>query len=249
MLALAAAMPCWAQQPTSLSVTPAFASPSVSEASAGLSLDPALAQQLLRLTRDSAGAAWGGTAPAARIEVEVGQLDPRLSLAPCARIEPYLPAGVRLAGKTRMGLRCTLGAVRWNVYLPVTIKILARSLVASGPLPGGTVLRVHHLAEAEVDLAAQADPAISRPDAAMGRTLARALAAGEALRQGDLKVRSWFAVGDIVRVMTVGAGFAVSADGQALSPGLEGLPARVRTESGRIVTGTPTGERRMEVPL
>ena len=83
----------------------------------------------------------------------------------------------------------------------------------------------------------------------MGRTLARALAAGEALRQGDLKVRSWFAVGDIVRVMTVGAGFAVSAEGQALSPGLEGLPARVRTESGRIVTGTPTGERRMEVPL
>ncbi|HEY6513180.1 MAG TPA: hypothetical protein VI032_14435, partial [Burkholderiaceae bacterium] len=29
----------------------------------------------------------------ARIEVEVGSLDPRLKLAPCARITPHVPAG------------------------------------------------------------------------------------------------------------------------------------------------------------
>jgi len=198
----------------------------VGAAAAPSPIDAALTAQLQSLARESASTAW-----------------------PCARVEPYLPAGVRLAGRTRIGLRCTQGATRWNVYLPLTVRILARSLVASTALPAGTVLRVHHLAEAEVDLAASPDPAIAQTDAALGRTLARPLAAGDALRQGDLKSRSWFAAGDLVHVVAVGPGFSVSAEGQALGPGLEGQPARVRTESGRIVTGMPVGERRIEVPL
>ena len=47
--------------------------------------------------------------PAARVEIVVGQLDPRLHLAPCERIEPYLPTNVRLWGKSRIGLRCAQG--------------------------------------------------------------------------------------------------------------------------------------------
>ncbi|MBL0088385.1 MAG: flagellar basal body P-ring formation protein FlgA [Ideonella sp.] len=212
-------------------------------------LDAALTHQLQQLARESASTAWSSHSAPARVEVEVGQLDARLTLAPCARVEPYLPAGVRLAGRTRIGLRCTQGQTRWNVYLPLTVKIFARSLVASTALPAGTVLRVHHLAQAEVDLAASPDPAIAQADLALGRTLARPLSAGDALRQGDLKLRSWFAAGDLVRVVAVGPGFAVSAEGQALGPGVEGQAARVRTESGRIVTGMPTGDRRIEVPL
>ena len=50
-------------------------------------------------------------------------------------------------------------------------------------------------------------------------------------------------------VVAVGAGFAISAEGQALSPGLEGQSTRVRLEAGRIVVGMPVGERRIEVPL
>jgi len=221
----------------------------VGAAAAPSPIDAALTAQLQSLARESASTAWSSHSAPARVEVELGQLDSRLSLAPCARVEPYLPAGVRLAGRTRIGLRCTQGATRWNVYLPLTVRILARSLVASTALPAGTVLRVHHLAEAEVDLAASPDPAIAQTDAALGRTLARPLAAGDALRQGDLKSRSWFAAGDLVHVVAVGPGFSVSAEGQALGPGLEGQPARVRTESGRIVTGMPVGERRIEVPL
>ena len=41
-----------------------------------------------------------------RMEVQMGQLDSRLRLAACARVEPYLPAGSRLWGRTRLGLRC-----------------------------------------------------------------------------------------------------------------------------------------------
>lgn len=215
----------------------------------GSPVDAALAKQLQQMAQSAASTAWSGSAAPARVEVEVGQLDSRLSLAPCARIEPYLPQGARMAGHTRIGIRCLQGPTRWNVYLPLTVKIYARSLVAGTNLPAGTVLQAQHLAEAEVDLAASPDPAIARADNALGRTLARPLSHGDALRQGDLKARSWFAAGDTVRVVAVGAGFAISAEGQALSPGLEGQSTRVRTESGRIVVGMPVGERRIEVPL
>ena len=57
------------------------------------------------------------------------------------------------------------------------------------------------------------------------------------------------ALGDRVRVDARGAGFAVSAEGQALTPGLEGQIARVRTDNGRVLTGRPVADRQLEVKL
>jgi len=184
----------------------------------------------------------------ARVEVEVGSLDPRLKLAPCARITPYVPAGMRLWGRARMGLRCDEGA-RWSVFVSVTVKVFANAWSANQALPPGTVLEASHLQHSEVDLAAESSPVIRQPQAAIGRTLARGLQPGQALRETDLKPRQWFAAGDTVRVITVGSGFAVSADGQALSAGIDGQPARVRIEGGRVVSGRATAERRIEVTL
>jgi flagella basal body P-ring formation protein FlgA len=46
-----------------------------------------------------------GTAPL-RTEVEVGSLDSRLRLAPCEKVEAFMPPGSRLWGRSRIGLRC-----------------------------------------------------------------------------------------------------------------------------------------------
>ena len=204
-----------------------------------------LAQQVQQLTLEASRRAAGD----ARVEIAVGQLDPRLRLAPCERVQPYLPAGSKPWGKTRVGLRCVQGPTPWNVFLPVTVKVFARSLVAAGPLSAGTVLAAADLREAEVDLAAAPGAAIAQSAAAVGRTLARPLAAGDALRQTDLKVRQWFAAGDTVQLLAVGNGYSVSGEGQAMSPGLEGQAVRGRTESGRIVTGQAVGEHRVELSL
>jgi flagella basal body P-ring formation protein FlgA len=82
-----------------------------------------------------------------------------------------------------------------------------------------------------------------------GRTLGRALQPGQGLRATDLRQRQWFAAGDTVQVLARGNGFAVSGEAQALNPGIEGQPVRVRTESGRVLTGTPVADRRVEVLL
>lgn len=212
-------------------------------------LSTALAAEVQRLVAGAAAIVWGQAAQAPRVEVEVGRLDPRLRLAPCQQVVPYLPAGARPLGRTRVGLRCAQGAQAWNVSLPVVVRLWAPSLAAATALPAGTVLEARHLVTAEVDLAERADPAIAQAPAVLGRTLARGLSAGEALRRGDLKTRQHFAAGDLVRIVAVGPGYAVSSEGQALGPGLEGQTARVRTDSGRVVTGTVTGDRRVELAL
>lgn len=184
-----------------------------------------------------------------RFEVQVGALDPRLKLAACQRIEPYLPPGARLWGKARIGLRCAQGVKPWNVYLPVTVRVFGQALVAAAPLPAGATLREEDLRLAEVDIAEDNAPLVGNASLAVGRVLTRPLVAGRSLRQTDLKPRMWFAAGDSVKVLASGPGFSVAGSGQALTPGIEGQTARVRTDSGQVLTGTPVGTRVVELSL
>lgn len=209
------------------------------QAEAGTALD----QQVRDLALQGAR---GGTANR-RFEVVVGQLDPRLKLAPCDKVEPYLPTGATLWGRTRVALRCTAGPTRWNVYLPVTVKVFAPALVAASLLPAGAVLGAADLKIAEVDLADEASPALADPALPVGRVLAQPLKPGQSLRESHLKPRIWFAAGESVQVVSAGSGFSVLVEGQAITPGVEGQPARVRHESGRVLTGRPVGQNRMEL--
>ena len=211
---------------------------------AAATIDASLLDSVRALALGKAGEAHG-----ARVEVSIGQLDPRLRLAPCQSVEPYLPPGVRLWGKARIGLRCKAGPTPWNVYLPIVVKVFGRALVVPAGAPAGAVLSEADLAEAEVDLAEDFTPALVDPKLAVGRTLAQNLRPGQTLRQTHLKSRQWFVAGETVRVVATGAGFSLESEAQALSNGIEGQPARVRTESGRVLTGQPVGERRLEVGL
>jgi flagella basal body P-ring formation protein FlgA len=200
--------------------------------------------QLRQLTDQASAHMPAGT----RVEVEVGTLDPRLKLAACARITPYLPTGARLWGRTQVGLRCVEGA-RWNVFLPVTVKVYAKAWTVNQPLALGAVLAAEHLQLDEVDIAAEPSPVVHQVQAAIGRSLARALRPGQVLREADLKARQWFAAGDTVRIVSVGSGFSISAEGQALAPGIDGQAIKVRTEGGRVITGRAVATRRVEVLL
>lgn len=220
-------------------------------AAADSPLDAELRKALEGWTRERAQSAdpAAGSAGPWRLEVELGQLDPRLRLAPCARIEPYLPSGSRPWGRTRVGLRCAEGPTRWNVFLPVQVRVLAPAPVLREPLPAGTELAPEHLGEAEVDWAAQRQPPLLDPEQLIGRRLTRGLDVGAPLRAADLQRPLWFDAGDTVTVVALGPGYEVSAQGQALSRGLDGQSVRVRTAAGRVVTGTAVAERRVELPL
>lgn len=207
-------------------------------------LADALREEVLELVRTRV---VGPSTP--RVEVTLGQLDPRLRLAPCERVEPYIPQGTRLWGRARVGLRCTQGATHWNVYLPVTVDVFGPGLVAARPLPAGHVIAQADLRPAEINLGEHRSPAIGEAAVAVGRTLAQALPAGESLRQAALKSRQWFAPGDTVKVRALGDGFAITGSGQALAAGMEGQTVRIRTDSGKVVTGQPVDEGVVEITL
>lgn len=199
----------------------------------------------LELARSTAAA----RAPAgARVQATAGPIDPRLQLAPCAHTEVHLPRGTPVWGRTRVGLRCTQGAVAWNVFLPIEVQVLAPAQATTTALPAGARLGAAELTALEVDWGAGGAP-FSTAAELVGRTLARPVPAGHALRAADLQSRQWFSVGDAVRIRAHGAGFAISGEGLAVTNGIEGQPARVRTEQGRILSGVPTGEKRIDVSL
>ncbi len=212
----------------------------------GTPLPPEAVAQALALATQAAQAL---APPAARVLATPGALDPRLQLAACGRVEPWLSAGQPAWGRTRVGLRCVQGPTAWSVMLPVTVQVWAPAVVLGSALPAGASLDASMLHLAEVDWGAASTKPFDSTDALAGRVLARPGLPGQTLRPTDLQARRWFSLGETVQILGRGAGFAVSTEGQALTHGLEGQAARVRTEGGRVLVGRPVGERRLEVQL
>lgn len=181
-----------------------------------------------------------------RIDVKVGQLDSRLQLAPCARIEPFLPAGTRLWGRANVGLRCVQGA-QWSVLVPVTVRVHGPALVALRPLPAQSQVQPDDLRVAEVEWTREAQGVVTDLVQLDGRVLARPVAAGQAIPLAALRTPLAISQGDPVKLVGTGRGFTISAEAVALASAHEGQSVRVRTESGRIVSGTARAGRQVEV--
>jgi len=189
-----------------------------------------------------------GAAPL-RLSVTVGALDSRLVLAPCAAVEPYVPAGMRLWGKTRIGLRCIDGSARWNVFLPVQVRAFGPAWVIRGDVAPGKMLTEDDVVQAEVDWALDNQAILADPAMWLGQTATRTLTTGQALRQGMVRPAQVFQAGASVRVLAQGPGFVVSVDGQALSAGVIGALARVRIDNGRILSGVVLDMRTVRVDM
>jgi flagella basal body P-ring formation protein FlgA len=184
-----------------------------------------------------------------RMEVTVGELDRRLRLAPCQDIQPYLPPGTRLWGKTRMGLRCARGEVKWNVFLPITVKAMGPAWVMKGQLAQGTVLSQTDAMLAEVDWAEVNSPVVANAQDWLGQTAARGLSAGQALRQDMIRATQIFQPGTQVRVLAQGSGFEVATSGQALTGGVLGQSVRVRMDNGRVLVGQVLDAQTVRIAL
>ena len=186
---------------------------------------------------------------ALRMEVLVGALDPRLQLAPCAKVEPYMPPGTRLWGKSRLGLRCLAGTTRWNVFMPVTVKAMGRAWVAKTNVMAGAVLTADDAMEAEVDWADDASPVVANAEQWIGQVAARSWVAGQTVRQAMVKPAQVFQAGTQIRVLAQGVGFQVLSDGQAVTSGVIGQPAKVRLDSGRVMSGVVQDARTIVVEM
>lgn len=207
-------------------------------------------QQVARdFVQPSLDSALGQDGAPLRPEVVMGTLDTRLRLAPCNKVEAHLPAGTRLWGRSRIGLRCVDGPTRWNVFVPVTVKAWGPAWVVKHPVASGATLTQEDAEMAEIDWAEHSASVLASPALWVGQQAAYALQPGQALRQNMVRAAPAFAAGALVRVSSSGSGFQVVVTGEALGPGLNGQSARVKLPGGRVVTGLVRGSQSVEVDL
>lgn len=184
-----------------------------------------------------------------RLEVQVGDLDSRLQLAPCAQVEPYLPTGTRMWGRSRMGLRCVQGPVNWNVFLPITVRAWGPAWVVTHPVAVGTRLAETDLESTQIDWAESVTPVLYRQEDWLGLEVTRQLVPGQILRRGMVRSPQVFTSGSQIRVLIRGQGFQLYATGSALSHGHVGQTARIRMPNRKVLTGTVVDAETVEISL
>jgi flagella basal body P-ring formation protein FlgA len=187
--------------------------------------------------------------PGVRVATQVGALNPQLKLAPCEAAQPHFNPGSRAWGDIRIGLRCTQGPVRWNIYVPATIRVYGPAWVAASALPAGHLIGESDVLRQEAEWSSESGAILGATDNLAGRQLAAAVKAGQPLRVQHVRARQWFTAGQNVTLVARGPGFAVTSEGVALTPGLDGQATRVRLDNGRVLQGTAVGTRRVEVAM
>ncbi|VWC10877.1 flagellar basal body P-ring formation chaperone FlgA [Burkholderia latens] len=169
-------------------------------------------------------------------------------LAACTTLEPFLPTGARLWGRTTVGVRCA-GERPWTVYLQAKVTVQATYYVAARQITPGEPLTAADLVARDGDLTVLPLAVITDPAQAVGATALARIAAGLPLRQDMLKSAASVSAGQTVRVVAAGPGFTISAEGSALANAAPGQSVRVRMAAGQIVTAVVKDAGTVEIPL
>lgn len=179
------------------------------------------------------------------VRITMGRLDVD-RLPPCSAHEAYAPPGTRLSGRTHIGVRC-LGPNVWSVLVPVQIAVTGNYVVTTRPLGAGQSIQEGDVAVLSGDLSTLPTGVVGAPADAIGKTLRNALAAGQPLRNDQLVAPLVVRQGQSVRVVSRGAGFAVSSEGRALANAAAGQVVQIRMSSGQTVSGVAQADGSVEV--
>ncbi len=169
-------------------------------------------------------------------------------LAACTTLEPFMPTGARLWGRTTVGVRCA-GERPWTVYLQAKVTVQATYYVAARQIAPGEALSAADLVARDGDLTVLPLAVITDPAQAIGSTALARISAGLPLRQDLLKSAASVSAGQTVRVVAAGPGFTISAEGSALANAAPGQSVRVRMAAGQIVTAIVKDAGTVEIPL
>ena len=176
------------------------------------------------------------TNPVGSVQVEVGLIDSRITLPKCPQLEPFVPPGGRLWGKTSVGVRCE-GDFSWTIYDPAEVKVMANVLHVARPVARDQTIGFEDVTLQMINLAQSPEGIFTDYEQAVGKIAVMNLTAGQPVRQNMLRAPYIILRGQNVKLMVIGRGFSVSSDGHALSDASEGQVVQVRNSAGRIISG------------
>ena len=182
-----------------------------------------------------------------RAEITFGKLPSGTKLAPCRKIQPFLPRGTRLWGRTRIGVRCLAGA-NWTIAMPMEVRIFGEVLVATRAMRARASLSANDVELREMELTRLNGKPITDPMSIDGQMMARNIRAGQPLMSYHVRTEPTVSPGDPIRVEIKGRGFSVVVNGSAMGQGSDGQPLRVRTDAGKVIVGQLHG-RTVEISM
>jgi flagellar basal body P-ring formation protein FlgA len=176
-----------------------------------------------------------------KITTQVEEIDRRLTLPKCAKLEAFLPAGGRLLGKAMVGVRCAPAAqgekdrASWSIFVAAQIRLEINLLVSARQLPLGHTLQKEDLASQTFE--SSQSGAFTEQSKVVGSVLRFGIAAGSLLRADMLRQPFCITQGQTVPLSVQSSGFSIHSEGVALNNAAEGQSVQVRVASGRVISG------------
>lgn len=170
------------------------------------------------------------------VKVTVGAIDPRMSLAACPAPQAFLMPGSRAWGKTTVGLRCTAPQA-WTIYIQASVSVTADYIASAVPLAQGQTIEPGQLVAVKGDLAALPAGVATDMGQVVGRSSNVSLPPGTPLRLDTLRSKPVVQSGQLVRLVSTGNGFSVSAEARALGTAGDGQVVQVKTAAGQQISG------------
>ena len=185
-------------------------------------------------------------AVAGEVTVSAGPVNQRMSLASCPAPQAFQQPGARASGKTTVGVRCT-APVAWTVYIQAQVSVVTDYVATAVPLVQGQTIEKSQLVLLKGDIGTMPNGVVTDMAQAVGRTSTVSLASGTPLRLDALRGKPVVQQGQLVRVVSSGNGFRVSAEARAIGNASDGQVVQVRTPAGAILSGVAKAGGLVEV--
>lgn len=191
------------------------------------------------------------SARAARYEVKVNRLDPRLRLPLCPpdALSAHLESPTEPVGRVTVRLSCE-SDVRWRLFVPAQVSLFQQVLVVTRPLGRHSVIRPDDLTMLERDVGLLGNAYMTDPQQVSGMRLRRQVSADSVLAPNMLEQDEVIKRGDKVVISAANTQVSVRMSGEALESGNTGNQISVRNaRSGRVVKARVLGPGQVEVAM
>lgn len=184
-------------------------------------------------------------------EYKLGNLDPRLSLAPCGDEQMAVEFSSDPMSTTQPSLLVSCDGERpWRMYLSVSLEIYGDALVAARPLNRGDRVTPAMVSTERVQVNSVRQGAITRPENLIGMEMKRPVRAGTPFTPHLVTSPDAVARGDHVMITARSKAFAVQTRGKALANGRIGEQVLVENlSSSRTVRARVVAPGKVEIAM
>ncbi|MBL1433318.1 MAG: flagella basal body P-ring formation protein FlgA [Gammaproteobacteria bacterium] len=186
----------------------------------------------------------------ANIEVELNQIDSRLSLQQCDQPLQTEVRGVgELRGRIAIAVKCS-SPKAWKFYLGATVRQFGNIVVAKQGIPRGTVLSIPDVRLDYTELSQLRQGYYQNINDVVGMVAKRTLSADKAISPNAVNRKQLVNRGDKVTIRAILSGVEVRMVGEALADGANGERISVKNlNSNRIINAVVTSNGIVTVTL